>query len=320
MPVSLGFVPAGELFIEPQTSSEVRPSPVDPYFYKPRNTGIVPPIHQRGGAGGLVTQPTDQSSADALVRLVNKAGHDANMTLATGLVESYLEGVSIGSILFNQALAEKEFDDTMDTMSCEVASRKSFTVVPILPAYPKKVVAISFSSETMDAYQATEKFRSMYGSQLNGIVASGSDAEGDDQIVFIVDNAESENALYNLTHEASMNPAFGAEAVVRQPANFQDTFEKNQIEEQRIQAMQFADSFVSQNTGRTSFGRAVDGKPMYKENPYAGPDITYHEMKCGGYLSQNGRVFTRPNNQGEYIANYTKYANGIEDCSYIYKR
>jgi hypothetical protein len=47
-------------------------------------------------------------------------------------------------------------------------------------------------------------------------------------------------------------------------------------------------------------------------------DPAYVPMVCGGYLYANGGwVYSRPNGQGELIARYSKYSNGLEDCSPI---
>jgi hypothetical protein len=69
-----------------------------------------------------------------------------------------------------------------------------------------------------------------------------------------------------------------------------------------------------QYTATNKYGVVSRGASCMRDPNYVPP------MVCGGYLSENGRVFTRPNNQGELIANYSKYSNGLEHCSFIVKR
>jgi hypothetical protein len=217
---------------------------------KSPNTGIVPPSHQQGGAGGLVNGSPDRSSANALVELANQAGAQASMDMAEGILTRYLEGVAMGALLFDSAVSQKLFDIHADQMSCAVAKMTPFTAVPKLTAYPKKYVELDWVSETMDGGQATDKFRRMYGPKLYTLGDKLTDYEGDSQIVFSIDNADSEKKVYALAQEASMDKNFGAEVVVKiNPSYMIDPYEQKAIEAKKVQAVQTADAFISKNVG-----------------------------------------------------------------------
>jgi len=303
MPVSLGYIPEGEVLLEPSNPTAPLPEPpinpvrpqgvVYPDFRdiigeqetsrrmctqevgsalnpltgqmvqytngcqrddilagKSLNTGFVPASQQRGGAGGLVDQSIDQSSANVFVELVNQTGEDATMRMAEGIVTRYLEGVAMGAILFDSAVSQKLFDINADKMSCAVSKLTPFTAVPKLATYPKKYVELSFLSDTMDQFQANQKFRKMYGLALDQIVAKYGDVEGDSSMSFPIDNMQAEKDLYGLVQKASTDSSFGAEVVVNVNPNYLvDTFEKNQIEDNKIQAVQTTDAFISKNVG-----------------------------------------------------------------------
>lgn len=199
-----------------------------------------------------VPYPTDeaQASADALVTLANKVGEEARIKMAEGILLRYLEGVAMGTLLFESAVSQKLFDMNVDKMSCSVAKMTSFTTSTNLKAYPKKYIELDWFSETMDGGQATEKFRRMYGSRLYTLGDKLTAYEGDTKIVFSIDNEDSEKKVYDLAQEASMNPDFGAEVVVKiNPPYTIDQNEQRAIEAQKLQAIQTADSFISKNVG-----------------------------------------------------------------------
>ena len=144
MPVSLGYIPEGEVLLEPSDPSSPLPiPPINPtpsprrctmevgsvrdpvtgemvqYYNGCQKADILAgtySIPTRGGAGGLVAPYSDQSSADVFVELVNQTGEDATMRMAEGIVTRYLEGVAMGAILFDSAVSQKLFDINADKM------------------------------------------------------------------------------------------------------------------------------------------------------------------------------------------------------------
>lgn len=318
MPVSLGYIPEGEVLLEPSNPTAPLPEPpinpvrpqgvVYPDFRdsipqldtSPRrctqqvgsvrnpvtgqmvrytdgcqrddilagrslNTGFVPATQQQGEAGGLV----DQSSANALVELVNQTGEDATMRMAEGIVTRYLEGVAMGAILFDSAVSQKLFDINADKMSCAVSRLTSFTPIPKIPAYPKKYVELFFLSEQMDQFKANQKFRKMFGLALDQIVAKYGDVEGDFSMSFPIESMQAEKDLYTLVQKASTDSSFGAEVVVNVNPNYLvDRLEKNQIENNKIQAVQTADAFISKNVGVIPMPTSSGGSGYPKTSLY----------------------------------------------------
>jgi hypothetical protein len=211
----------------------------------------------------VTLEPEAQASADALVELTNETGEKARMNMAEGILTRYLEGVAMGTFLFESAVTQKLFDINTQQMSENVSNMSSYQPVPLVPTYLPKIAKLSFLSDTTsdpigDEYRAKQKFVNMYITPLRLIAGNNLEGLGSGftlggrggfqwDSTITLKSSEQEERLFDLVRQASTDSSFGAEVVVSYPPANQNP--KNQIENNIIQAIQSSDSFIAKNVG-----------------------------------------------------------------------
>jgi hypothetical protein len=145
MPLYLGHIEGGslegELYLETPSSS-----PIDPHFYKlpepptSQNTGVVPPIHQRGGAGGLVApaiSPQEATaidqSTDAFVELLNQNNLQSRTDMISGMMKQWLIGATLGAMAVKSAIHDQQFDAEANKLIDSVTNLKPVAPMPMPP-------------------------------------------------------------------------------------------------------------------------------------------------------------------------------------------
>jgi hypothetical protein len=104
------------------------------------NTGVVPPIHQRGGAGGLVApaiSPQEATaidqSTDAFLQLLNENNLQSRTDMISGMMKQWLIGATLGAMAVKSAIHDQQFDAEANKLIDSVTNLKPVAPMPLPP-------------------------------------------------------------------------------------------------------------------------------------------------------------------------------------------
>ena len=161
--------------------------------------------------------PTDSLEAEtiALEEQINRSGESATYDFASGIVQQYLEGITMFQLLLNAKLEEKAFDEKVAGLVEYTQSLPEFQPDSTSTYRFPMVTLIFIPMDGGTEDSKVEFFRREYGARLQAIATPGSDIEGDTQLTFPVRSPTAEQELFALVQEGSMNPALGAEVALK---------------------------------------------------------------------------------------------------------